>query len=201
MLKAVIDRRAKIDIRDNSGRTMLHCAVTKRSPSIVSMLKGGLDIDAQTLEGNTPLQLAVQLYRSDILRLLIEQGADMSVRNGLTFTPLHQCVFTGDEITLRPLLDLTKARKPSLIHARDSKQRTPLHIAATLARSSAAAHLLSYGADPGSTDEDGNTPLHFVIASPTRIFNDPKEIGCNSADQHANIYQHRTQTHRQRQNY
>ncbi|TVY92015.1 putative ankyrin repeat protein [Lachnellula willkommii] len=166
LVKAVIDRRAKIHIKDNAGRTMLHCAVTKRSPSIVSMLlKAGLDINAKTLEGNTPLHLAVQLYRSDILRLLIEQGADMSVRNGLDFTPLHRCVFTGDEITLRPLLDLIKARKPSLIQARDSKYRTPLHIAATLARSSAAAHLLSYGADPGSTEEDGNTPLHLVIAS------------------------------------
>ncbi|TVY18152.1 putative ankyrin repeat protein [Lachnellula arida] len=166
LVKAVIDRRAKIHIKDNSGRTMLHCAVTKRSPSIVSMLlKAGLDINAQTLEGITPLHLAVQLYRSDILRLLIDQGADMSVRNGLDFTSLHQRVFTGDEITLRPLLDLIKARKSSLIHARDSKQRTSLHIAAILARSSAAAHLLSYGADPGSTDEDGNTPLHLVIAS------------------------------------
>jgi ankyrin repeat protein len=164
LVKAVIDRRARLGIKDNSGRTMLYCAVIKRSPPIVTMLlKAGLDVNAKTHEGNTPLHLAVQSFRSDILQLLIEQGADLSLTNGVHFTPLHQCVFTGDEISLRPLLDLIKARRPSLIDARDGRKRTPLHIAATLARSYVASQLLLCGANPGLADDHGDTPLHLVV--------------------------------------
>jgi ankyrin repeat protein len=70
LIRAFIDREASLDVRDRLGRTMLHCAIIKRSPSILIMLlKAGLDIHAKTREGNTPLHLAVQSFRSDIVRI------------------------------------------------------------------------------------------------------------------------------------
>lgn len=115
LIEAIINRKAKLDLKDSLGRTMLHCAVIKQSTPIVTMLlKAGLAINAKTNEGKIPLHLAVGSFRSDLLRLLIKHGADLSARNSIGFTSLHQCVLAGDEICLRPLLDIIKLQSPGL---------------------------------------------------------------------------------------
>lgn len=170
LVKAVIDGGGKMGITDNLGQTMLHCAVLKRSTSILTMLLDiGFDVNATTVEGITPLHLAVQSLRSDIFRLLIEHGADISAKTRSLSTPLDLCVLAGDDVCLKPLLETINSKSPSIINEGDIGRRTPLHTAATLARSSMVLDLLSYGADPSSVDNDGNTPLHLLVVAPTEV--------------------------------
>jgi ankyrin repeat protein len=56
-----------------------------------------LDVDSQDSgTRNTPLHLAAQTYRADIVRLLFEHGANALLKNRRSLTPFHQCVLSGD---------------------------------------------------------------------------------------------------------
>jgi uncharacterized protein len=76
----------------DEGWTALHLAAT---PEIASMLlDAGADINARNRHkfagpGNSPLSAAVYQDRRDVVRLLIDRGADVNQGDNAGFTPLH----------------------------------------------------------------------------------------------------------------
>jgi uncharacterized protein len=82
----------------DEGWTALHLAATAEIAAI--LLDAGADINARNRHkfagpGNSPLSAAVYQDRRDVVRLLIDRGADVNQGDNAGFTPLHLAVALG----------------------------------------------------------------------------------------------------------
>jgi hypothetical protein len=171
-VKALMERGADLKIGHYEFGTPLHCAVFKRSRSIVSALlqhtsstNGSPTIEVNSRDSgtrNTPLHLAAQACRADIVRLLFEYHANAQLKNKHNLTPLHQCVLSGSPVFVRSFL-AAAGPLSSLIDATDWNGRTPLHLAAAFASMETVVLLLEHGAMVDCRSNDGDTALHLAI--------------------------------------
>ena len=76
----------------------LHFAVMMRKTAMVSLLVSrGANVKAKTIEGDTPLHMAVARGKEmKIADLLIKNGADTEARNNNGATPLHLAAGVGN---------------------------------------------------------------------------------------------------------
>ena len=113
-------------------------------------------------DGYTPLGLAAFFKRGDVVKTLLERGADPSLPSrDQGFAPLHSAVATdaaGSERDIVRLL-LEAGADPN---AKSREGGTPLHSAAFTGDLDIAEMLLAYGADPNATDPKSLTPLDIA---------------------------------------
>jgi ankyrin repeat protein len=108
-------------------------------------------------DGFSPLGLAAFFKRREVVRYLLEMGADPSRASGQGgFTPLHSAVATDagsrDIEIVRMLLD--KGGDPN---ARSQSGSTPVHTVAFTSDRESLDLLLQHGADPAIKNNDGKT--------------------------------------------
>lgn len=73
--------KAKIE-KVNYGSTAIYNAIIKkRTRMVCSLLKVGIDINTKNLQGITPLMAAVEENTPDIVEVLVEHGADLTLVN------------------------------------------------------------------------------------------------------------------------
>ncbi|MDR2548100.1 MAG: ankyrin repeat domain-containing protein [Rickettsiales bacterium] len=98
IVRALIEKGAKIDAVDKLGWTPLHCAVSScRTKAIETLLEAEkIDVNATDKYGQTPLHLAVENGHIDIVKALIEKGANPLLRNKNGKTPRE--LATNDDI-------------------------------------------------------------------------------------------------------
>lgn len=84
-------KKYNIDVNDQDafGRNYLHRACISFPESISKLIDVGVDLNAHDLEGNTPLHYLCQKdLGTELLKLLIENGAEIESQNNLKETPL-----------------------------------------------------------------------------------------------------------------
>lgn len=100
--------------------------------------------------------------KADIVQLLIQHGADVTVQDNTLSTPLHLASSRGSGKTVGLLL-----KHGADVNAQDVKQLTPLHLAASsrLALKGNVVHLLlSHGANVDAKDGRGRTPFQIALS-------------------------------------
>jgi len=90
------------------GWTALHLAANAEIAAM--LIDAGADINARNRHkaygpGNSPLSAATYQQRLDVVRLLIERGANASQGDNAGFTPLHLAVASGYLEIAKVLLD------------------------------------------------------------------------------------------------
>jgi len=113
-----------------------------------------LDIN-HAADGLTPLIIAAHKGRVNVVKLLLDRGADPNFKNEDEDTPLHYAALKGHNWKSFLLLD--RGADPSI---KNEYGNTPLHYAAD--NLGTMQLLLDHGADPNIKDADGDTALHIA---------------------------------------
>jgi len=106
----------------------------------------------------TLIMAAVKNELSDVTHILLEKGADVSLRNNHDEIPLHIAALNGDTAIINLLLIYK-----SNVQAKNDKGQTPLHLAVTNGNHLVVKSLINAGSDVNEPDKNGNTPLHYSV--------------------------------------
>jgi len=120
----------------------------------------GTRIDAPNARGETAAMLAALHGNLDIVRLLVEKGAEVN-RPG--WTPLHYAAVSGNVDLLRYLLD-----RNAYIDAQSPNRTTPLMMAARHDHVDAVRLLVEAGADPTPRNDTGRDAADYLVANDKR---------------------------------
>jgi ankyrin repeat protein len=113
---------------------------------------------------DTPLHLAVRENLHSMIRFLIDNNADLSVRNESGDNPLSLAVklYSVELDTISVLLEASKEHINSYINSQDNDDNTPLYSACSQGSEDMARLLLQYGPDLDIRCENGWTALHIA---------------------------------------
>ncbi|CAG9805422.1 unnamed protein product [Chironomus riparius] len=118
-------------------------------------------------EMRTPIMYSVAGKKHDILKLLCQCGADVTIKGPDGMTVLHLAAKSGNlgatQIILenyRQIATISKLQK--FINTTDDGHWTPLVWAAENGHGEIVNYLISLGADPNICDSENNTVLHWA---------------------------------------
>lgn len=95
-IKLLLDAGADVCSRNQRRQSALHVAVNKgHVTSINALLSMNIHPNLQDSEGDTALHDAITKKRDDIVQLLIENGADISLANNNGFNVVHHASLRG----------------------------------------------------------------------------------------------------------
>ena len=104
--------------------------------------------------GYTPLEAASRDNLVDVVRILLEKGAEIE-----SSRVLHYASYYGN----KEVLDILLATRPDLVNSPDENGRTPLHWTVSNGHTNVAFQLLDkWGANLYVKDVDNYNPIHFA---------------------------------------
>jgi hypothetical protein len=117
-------------------------------------------LSVQDAFGYTPLHWAALMKHKDIVKYLIDMGAEINIAGLDGCTPLHSAA-GQDAVAIIGML----IKKGAAIETRDAWGNTPLHIACRSGSKKAVEILLFQGADINALSNEKWTPLHYAFGS------------------------------------
>ncbi len=112
VVRLLVTQGARVDIRDDEGKTPLHYAVADGTVAGGrALLEGGADVDAADLLGITPLHSATRAGAKEWVGLLLDHGADPNAEALSGRTPLALARDLGHEA----IADLLRRHGATLI--------------------------------------------------------------------------------------
>ena len=168
-----------VNIVDRGEDTLLHVAASEGHVFIIKQLiEGGVDVNVEDGKGLTPLYYAIEKEHMEVAQLLLRAGASVDVwggdRAGHAYRPRYRSVTGQQESLFHAVVRDGSMRVFNLfmeeavdlnLEMRDSKECTPLHVAALLGKMDHVKALLNAGADPNAKDFTGRVPLHYAASS------------------------------------
>ena len=118
-------------------------------------------VQAFSGDGFTPLGLAAFFGHQEMVKILLQTGADPNVasKNPLGVLPLHSAMANGSKEIARILIDAGTD-----VNTANAEGWTPLHYAAHSGDMESARYLLSKGAKAGVAKSDGQTAASLAAA-------------------------------------
>ncbi len=144
--------------------TILEAAERGDLEAVTRFLKADIKlIEAANAEGDTALHLAAGCRRGEgaglpIVRLLLESGAALDVRNTSRQTPLLYAAYAGFEQIVELL-----ASKGAVVQYQDTYGRSPVHYAAREGHPAVVEFLIKHGANLSLRDSQNRTPLDYAV--------------------------------------
>jgi ankyrin repeat protein len=125
---------------------------------VIFLVERGVDVDATTLDGITPLMYASQNGDTEIIEYLISKGADVNATPYNEVTPLIGAVRTGHYEAVKILLEAG-----AKVDAKDELALTSLMHASAYDYPDIADLLIEKGADVEAGDWFGTRPLMMAV--------------------------------------
>ena len=119
--------------------------------------RGTTKFDGGVKEDCTALWVATSKGHFDVVRLLIEQNAEVDCRTSLNSTPLRSAAFDGRLDIVRCLVE-----NRADVNARNNFNSTPLMITCFKGHPNVATYLAKHGANINLQDNEGSSCLHYA---------------------------------------
>jgi hypothetical protein len=167
--KSLVEDPDLVRATDALGMTALDWAATREHWHIFrQLLANGAPVGNIGADGGTVLHRVCHYDRPDMVQLVLDAGADISVQNQWGRTPLHVAARRGcGEVAA---LLLARGADPN---AATREGWTSLHVAYRAGQPDLVALLLSAGADPEKSDAVGRRPEEYAFRRPEPLPIDP----------------------------
>jgi len=171
--------------------TLITAVVKGDTTNAAMYIKAGLPVDGTDAGGNTALAICANKNNVAMVTWLLEQGADISIRNSKGVTPLVDAASLGNKETVLAIVKSERKKDPQMLGATDalimaSRQGfveivqilieagspkdfksnegwTALTWAAKGGHAPVIDYLISQGVDVNAADKDGYTALDWAI--------------------------------------
>ncbi|KAJ9659039.1 hypothetical protein H2198_003328 [Neophaeococcomyces mojaviensis] len=141
--------------------SFLHVAATLGHDDIIAELRNVCAINGADADGKTPLTWAAEKGHEAVVKLLVENGADLEAKDKKHGrTPLLWAAEKGHEAVVKLLLEKGVELEP-----KDNFGRTPLSWAAGNGHEAVVKLLLEKGVELESKDNFGQTPLSWAAGN------------------------------------
>ena len=208
-VRMLLDNGAKANVRNDAGATPLMWAINSVEKTRL-LLDKGAEVNARSEDGRTALLIAAgQFGTRDVVKLLLDRGADISVKSPGLFgdmTVLTEAARLGDEALLRMLIergaDLQAAGPGPLAYAQYAQCEKCIDVLTAGAKpeivsmgailaappnldASKVGRWLDRGADVHAKDPGGNTLLMLAVNSDSIPLEAVKSLIARGADVNA----------------
>ena len=93
------------EFRKNQTSVLMLISFTEINPALINRFHYAVPIDSRGEIGSTALHGAAISKQIDVVRLLLQKGADVNKQNDLGWTPLHGAALVNSTNVIRLLLD------------------------------------------------------------------------------------------------
>jgi ankyrin repeat protein len=157
-IQLLLEKGANPNAKNKLGETALLWSVhdLKR---VRLLIQYGADVNVVTDQGNTPLLAAcVGSMQSEVIRLLLDKGANPLAKNSRGETSLMRVALYGDTATAALLIN-----RGVDVNLKNSNQETALFMCARTANNQMVSWLLRNGADADCLDSYKATALSYAV--------------------------------------
>lgn len=162
VFNVLLENRSNLNAVTKNGRTVLHIAALHGKTAIVKCIlkesPGSVNIRDNC--GNTPLHEAVLGGHVTLCNLLIENGAEINLKNFIDYDVLHLAASVDCLEMIRYLVDQVKCDVDSIAN----NGLRPLHCAARNNNKNVYMMLVAFGADEGAKDSFGRIAKDYFIS-------------------------------------
>lgn len=170
LVKSLLDYGASSNSQSGVAemKTPLHLAVEANQVEVIETIvrhkegntNEGTDFNLKTVDGDSPLSLAMVRGYNRLVPILIQGGADVNARNGQDLTLLHQAILKQDSDTSVFLLN-----QGADLNALTGDQESPLQLAIHCRLPIVIDALCSRGVSFSAPDDKGDPPLWIALSS------------------------------------
>ncbi len=160
LVQALMDKGARLDLKNRDGETALSLARKEGLEYITQLLErpAGSNAPAQSDPARTPLLKAVKEGRLNQVRALVDKGADVNLRTPSGSTPL---MFAADGNRLDIVRFLLK--RGADVNAKNGANNTALIYASIKGHTGVSKELLKYKADVNVKNINKGDALIFAV--------------------------------------
>lgn len=176
IVKLLLDKGAETKAKDEYGQTPLWIAadggdetyplsdykmqlmLLKQQNDKRQMMHRQVQSDMDEISWGNRARTDAERGHEAIVKLLLDNGAEIEVRNSGGQTPLSYAAERCKEAIVKLLLE-----KGAEVEAKDNRGRTPLSFAAERGHGAIVKLLLDEGAEIEANDNSGQTPLSFAV--------------------------------------
>ncbi|MEW6348698.1 MAG: ankyrin repeat domain-containing protein [Thermodesulfobacteriota bacterium] len=150
------------------GDELMQAAMAGKLEQVRELVARGIDINFVNRSGVSALMVACQWNQTQVVRFLLENGADVELRErGSGHDALMYSCFSGNPDLVELVL-----RHGATIDATDAMGRSALMIAASVGKAETVKVLLRTGANADLRDHSGATALDWARESGHRALAD-----------------------------
>ncbi|EGD73562.1 hypothetical protein PTSG_05269 [Salpingoeca rosetta] len=143
VIKLLIDAGGDLSVKSFTGQTPFAMSISVNPKATEAMLKYDVEVNAVDNMGMTPLITAISMRKPELVKLLLKNGADPSVKNSTGQTTVALAVNLDEDIARM----LMKTGKVDLNHI-DNSGMFVLYTAVSMQKYDLAIDLINAGADP-----------------------------------------------------
>lgn len=159
-VKLLVEHGANVNHRTKLQRTPLHFGGQREITKY--LLECGANVNEPDFEGQTPLHRSVLYHSLKSVKMCLEFGGDLTLRDNAGETCVHYAAMNRRTDVLEFVLQETGLS----VNERSGRGEVPLHLAAKKGNVDACTVLLDRGADVDAKNVDGLTPMALAAFNP-----------------------------------